>query len=145
VVTATAADYHLRMPATNDLQVSRFFQRAGPENRIWLRSNGGGRIQHLAVAGFSGPAMPDEITHPALERREEAGSDSWQLTSDQGVFDFEAQAVERIETRPELYASLHRPFSLSTTDRMAVRCLLALLRLPGGAKLLRLWHARRSA
>jgi hypothetical protein len=26
-----------------------------------------------------------------------------------------------------------------------VRCLLALLRLPGGARLLRLWHASRSA
>ena len=56
-----------------------------------------------------------------------------------------AQAVDRIELRPSLFDDLHRPFELGAGERLAARCLLALLRLPGGAKLLRAWHARRSA
>ena len=47
--------------------------------------------------------------------------------------------------RPSLFDELHRPFALGTGERFAARCLLALLRLPGGAKLLRAWHARRGA
>jgi hypothetical protein len=38
---------------------------------------------------------------------------------------------------------LHRAFALSRADRLAVRVLLGLLRLPGGSRLLRLWHSRR--
>lgn len=49
-----------------------------------------------------------------------------------------------VETRPDLYEVLHRPFALGAGDRLAARALLALLRLPGGARLLRAWHARRS-
>jgi hypothetical protein len=55
-----------------------------------------------------------------------------------------AQSVDRIEIRPSLFTDLHRPFALGAGERFAARCLLALLRLPGGAKLLRAWHARRS-
>jgi hypothetical protein len=60
------------------------------------------------------------------------------------VQDAEGQTIERIEMRPSLYADLHRPFAPGTGEKLAARCLLALLRLPGGAKLLRAWHARRS-
>ena len=56
-----------------------------------------------------------------------------------------AQSVDRIELRPSLFSDLHRPFALGAGERLAARCLLALLRLPGGARLLRAWHARRSA
>ena len=49
-----------------------------------------------------------------------------------------------VATRPDLYEKLHRPFALGAGDRLAARALLALLRLPGGARLLRAWHARRS-
>ena len=51
----------------------------------------------------------------------------------------------QIAARPDLYAELHRPFALSRGERLAARILLALLRLPGGAGLLRRWHARRAA
>ncbi len=50
----------------------------------------------------------------------------------------------QIAARPDLYAELHRPFSLGRGARLAARILLALLRLPGGAGLLRRWHARRA-
>ncbi len=51
----------------------------------------------------------------------------------------------QIVARPELYAELHRPFALGRGERLAARVLLALLRLPGGAALLRRWHASRGA
>ena len=60
------------------------------------------------------------------------------------VRDAGGAVVDRIETRPSLFAELHRPFALGAGDRIAARALLALLRLPGGARLLRRWHARRS-
>lgn len=49
----------------------------------------------------------------------------------------------RIVERPELFATLHRPFALGRSERIAARLLLTLLRLPGGAGLLLRWHARR--
>jgi hypothetical protein len=51
----------------------------------------------------------------------------------------------QIVERPDLYVELHRPFALRTRDRLAARFLLALLRLPIGARLLRRWHSKRSA
>jgi len=51
----------------------------------------------------------------------------------------------RIEERPDLYADLHRPFALGRGERLVARLLLALLRWPGGAVLLRRWHAGRTA
>jgi len=145
VVTAVAADYHLRMPGTNASEEFRAVERTSTANRLWLRGEGGDRIAHIAASAFQGSSLPDTVTHPVLQRREGAGPRAWQLGCDQGRFDFEASVVERIETRPALYASLHHPFALSMADRMAVRLLLALLRLPGGARLLRRWHAGRSA
>ena len=133
------------MAATNTTEVFRVVERAGAGNRLWLRGEGGDRITHIAATGYQGSPLPETMTHPVLQRTEGAGSRSWQLISDQGRFDFESSAVERIEARPALYADLHRAFALSATDRLAVRLLLALLRLPGGAGLLRRWHARRSA
>jgi hypothetical protein len=50
-----------------------------------------------------------------------------------------------IEERPDLFEPLHRPFALGRGERLVARLLLALLRLPGGAVLLRRWHAGRGA
>ena len=146
VVTVIAADYHLRMSGSSPSEVFRIVERAGVGNRLWLRGEeGGDQIAHIAASAYEGPTLPDTVTHPILQRRAGAGPHSWQLGCDQGRFDFESAVVERIETQPALYLPLHRPFALSAADRMAVRILLALLRLPGGARLLRRWHARRSA
>jgi hypothetical protein len=56
-----------------------------------------------------------------------------------------ARATDRIALRPSLFAPLHRSFALGAGERIAARALLALLRLPAGPRLLRAWHARRSA
>jgi hypothetical protein len=57
----------------------------------------------------------------------------------------DASAELRIEERPDLFDELHRPFALGRSERLVARLLLALLRLPGGAGLLRRWHAGRAA
>lgn len=133
------------MSAMNSMDTFRVVDRAGGSNRLWLRSEGGDRITHLAASGYQGPSLPETMTNPVFRRQEGAGLRSCRLDTDQGHFEFESAAIERIEARPALYAGLHRSFALSTTDRVAVRLLLALLRLPGGAGLLRRWHASRTA
>lgn len=144
VVTLIAADYHLRMAAMNSLETFRVVDRAGDVNRLWLRSEGCDRITHIAASGCHGPPLPETMTNPVLLRQAGAGPRSCRLDTDQGQFEFESAAIERIEARPGLFSGLHRPYALRTTDRVAVRLLLALLRLPGGAGLLRRWHASRT-
>jgi hypothetical protein len=73
-----------------------------------------------------------------VDRRELAGGDAELVVHG-------AMGTDRIAMRPSLFADLHRPFSLGTGERLAARCLLALLRLPGGTKLLRAWHSRRGS
>lgn len=83
--------------------------------------------------------MPGDVTAaPRVELRTEANGDAELVVHG-------ARAVDRIALRPSLFHELHRPFALGAGERLAARWLLALLRLPGGAKLLRAWHARRSA
>jgi hypothetical protein len=141
VVTARAADYHLRMPVSASREY-RLVDRAGPGERVVLREEAGDRAGLLVVSGYRGPSLPAAITNARIEPR--SGRDAWRLAGEQGYFDFEARAVDEIETCPSLYSGLHRPFALAAGDRFAVRVLLALLRLPGGPRLLRLWHAGRS-
>ena len=142
VVTARAAVYHSRMPRTAPREY-RLVDRAGPGQRVVLRQDAGDETRFFVMSGYRGPALPAAIANARIESR--GGRDAWRLAGDQASFDFEARAVDEIETRPSLYAGLHRPFALAAGDRLAVRVLLALLRLPGGPRLLRLWHARRSA
>jgi hypothetical protein len=140
VVTARGADYHSRMPAA----ASRTFQvveRSGPGGRAVLRRGGGESEELIAISAFRGPALPDALTDPRIVPQ---GADSWRIESEGRSVDFTARAVDAIEVRPALYAELHRAFALGRGERLAARLLLALLRLPGGARLLRRWHAGRS-
>lgn len=121
-------------------------ERNGPAGRRILRQNSGDRKDLFVIAGFRGADWPGTLTNPRIDALPGTTGErpSWRLSSDEGSFDFGAIAVERVETRPELYFPLHRRFALTTADRLAVRVLLWLLRLPGGARLLRGWHARRN-
>jgi hypothetical protein len=141
VVTRSAADYDSSMPG-DAATTFRLVDGAGPAQRAVFRAEAPGRSEILVIGGYQGPALPAEIASPKVEPRATGG---FQVISKQGVLDFDARAIDRIEMRPSLFDQLHRPFALGTGDRLAVRVLLALLRLPGGAKLLRLWHARRGA
>ena len=50
----------------------------------------------------------------------------------------------RHEPHPELYAELLARFAPTPAERRVAFLLLALLRVPGVARLLRAWHARRT-
>ena len=120
----------------------RLVERAGPGRRVrWLASDGTVRAT-IVASGYRGAEPPATLTEPRVES---LGTGEWRLASREGPFEFSARAVDTIEMRPALFATLHRPFMLAARERFAARCLLALLRLPGGARLLRNWHAKRAA
>lgn len=98
----------------------------------------------FVISGYRGTPLPGVVTDPQLSLRDAAGSPSrWSLACSEGTFDFEARTVERQEPRPGLFDALLATHALRPRDRFAARCLLKLLRWPGGAALLRSWHARR--
>lgn len=130
------------MNEPSEAQAFRVVERAGPAGRLVLRGQERDAIHWLVISGFEGPDLPAQVTDPAIEPAPHSAG-AWQLRCAEGEFQFRARAVDRLVTRPALFAPLHRPFALAGTDRLAVRILLWLLRLPGGARLLRNWHARR--
>ncbi len=137
---ASAADYHLQMSVDASLEY-QLVDRAGPGGRVVFRQDSGDWTRLLVMSGYRGPALPAAIANPRIESG--GGHGTWRLLGDHGSITFGASAIDAIETRPALYESLHRRFALAARDRLVLRILLALLRLPGGARLLRRWHARR--
>lgn len=125
------------MSSQSAARVYQVIERAGPADRLILRD--AASAESWVIGGYRGPTLPDELTNPALV----VNGRGWRLTSSEGAFDFDARAVDRLVERPALFDAMHQPFALKTSDRIAVRVLLWLLRLPGGARLLRRWHARR--
>jgi hypothetical protein len=117
-------------------------ERSGPGGRLVLRGQARDAVHWLVISEFQGPELPAQLTDPAIESASGAAG-VWHLRCAEGEFQFGARAVDRLATRPALFTPLHRSFALSGTDRLAVRVLLWLLRLPGGARLLRHWHAQR--
>jgi hypothetical protein len=109
---------------------------------VQWRAADGDASDAIVASDYRGSEPPPSLTDPRLEAR---GSGDWRLAAEEGSYDFSAHAVDAIAMRPGLFAALHRPFELTTRERLAARFLLALLRLPGGARLLRHWHAKRSA
>ncbi len=116
-------------------------ERDGPGGRRVLRSEAAEDVQLIVISGFSGPALPERVTRPQIHGGR-AGQ-GWRLTTAEGVIEFHARAVDRIDCRATLYERLHMRFSMSAPERAAVRLLLSALRLPGGARLLRWWQSRR--
>ncbi len=139
-----AAVYSPAMPEKGNPAVYRM-QSGSATGPLRFRSDVGERRRTLLIARYQGPQLPATLTGPVIEavgdaRRTPPG---WRLTSAEGRFEFRAQTVEQMDEWPSLYEPLHRSFRLSASDRLAVRVLLWLLRLPGGAALLRRWHAHR--
>jgi len=121
----------------------RLIEQHGPGNRLLLESATADGRQRIVISEYRGPALPATLGDPVLAPGR--GEGEWILTAAEGRYDFRARSVDRIDERPALLEPLHRPFALSAGDRIAVRLLLWLLRLPGGARLLRRWHAGHGA
>jgi hypothetical protein len=95
----------------------------------------------LICPGFSGDGLPPELHDPQLGRLDESGG--WRLTCREGIFDFRARGFEVHQAMPGFFDGMLAGYALRSRDRAVVRWLLRLLRLPGGARLLRAWHAGR--
>ena len=132
------------MPDTNQSRVYRV-ESDRSTGHLRFRNDDGDRKRFLDIAGVQGTVLPAALTDPVFEALGDSdrSPQRFRIRSIEGRFEFQAFAVQMIEECPALYAPLHRPFSLSTVDRLAIRILLWLLRLPGGAGLLRRWHAHR--
>ena len=121
-----------------------------PPGPFAVRDEGAGRIvleasgpdQAIVVfTGFAGPPLPPGLGECSLEQ---AGPGVWRLTSaGKKTIDFAAGGVEVLQPQPGLFDGLLAPFALKRRDRGLVGLLLRLLRLPGGASLLRRWHSGR--
>lgn len=132
------------MPEAGKPTVYRM-QSGSSRGPLRFRNDAGDRRRTLIIAGYEGPQLPATLTGPAVERIGVAGRvpQGWCMNCAEGRYEFRARALEQLDERPALYEPLHRAFRLSGPDRLAVRVLLWLLRLPGGAALLRRWHAHR--
>jgi hypothetical protein len=133
------------MPESGESKVYRIEPGRGPAGRLLFRNEAGDRRRSLVIARYQGPELPTALTDPVVEALDDIDRTprSWRITCAEGRFEFQALAVEQLEECPALYEPLHQAFRLSTSDRLAVRVLLWLLRLPGGTALLRRWHAQR--
>jgi len=94
----------------------------------------------VVFSGYVGPPLPRAVT---ARRVEQVGPGAWRLTAEEGTFDFDARGMELLEPQPGLFDDLLSGFALKQRDRRLVGVLLRLLRLPGGAWLLRRWHVHR--
>lgn len=133
------------MPDTRSAQVYRIDRPGAGADRLVLRCDSGDRTRYWVIAQYQGPELPATLIDPVIEARGDDGPGrrAWRLTSAEGRFDFRARAVDRLEECAALYAPLHRPFVLRAPDRLVVRVLMWLLRLPAGARWMRRWHANR--
>jgi hypothetical protein len=93
------------------------------------------------VSAYAGAPLPATIHDPRLERLDTP--ERWRLACREGRFEFTARAVEVQEALPGLFDEMLAPYALRSRDKRVVRWLLRLVRLPGGARLLRTWQARR--
>jgi len=123
-------------------RVFRVVESSGPAGRLVFCRQERDALHRFVIAGYQGPGLPERLTDPVIEAVS-GSAGAWRLRCAEGEFEWRALAVDRIVERPAIYAPLHRSFALSRTDRLAVRVLLWLLRLPGGPRWLRRWHARR--
>lgn len=111
---------------------------------LLLEPEAGTSAMRFVIAGFGDGALPARVSSPSIGRASESAAGTrYRLSCNEGEFDFTARGIELLESRPALFdASLAR-FALRSRDRSVVGWLLRLLRLPGGAWLLRAWHTRR--
>jgi hypothetical protein len=121
-----------------------------PPGPFAIRDEGAGRVvlesrgpepAVVVITGYAGPSLPPDLVDAVLEQ---AGPGAWRLAAAGATIDFAVRGMEVLLPQPGLFGELTAPFALKRRERRLVGVLLRLLRLPGGAWLLRRWHSRRS-
>ncbi len=99
------------------------------------------RAPRFSLGNHAGELPPPTLHDPRLERLDQAGR--WRLVCREGSFEFSSRGLEVHQSLPGLFDEVLAEYALRRRDRAVVRWLLRLARLPGGARLLRAWQARR--
>jgi hypothetical protein len=120
-------------------QVSRVTINPRTPGSLVLEPEGGTGLR-VFISGYRGDRLPSRLHDARIAPPGDAG---WRLSCREGDYGFEARGLEVHEPHPGLFDDLVAGHALGSRDRLMVRCLLRLLRLPGGERLLRTWHARR--
>lgn len=132
------------MPGPVTGNAYRLLRPTPPGRTLVLVPDEGTAAETYVFADCDAGELPDHL-HGLLV--EEAGSEGepsrWQIACVEGRFGIAARGLEVLAGKPQLFDELLAPFRLRERDRKVVRWLLGLLRLPGGAWLLRAWHTRR--
>jgi hypothetical protein len=95
----------------------------------------------FSLGNHAGALPPPMLHDPRLEPLDQAGR--WRLVCREGTFEFSSRGLEVHEPLPGLFDEALAEYALRGRDRAVVRWLLRFVRLPGGARLLRAWQARR--
>lgn len=100
--------------------------------------------RRVVLSGYRGAELPESLSDVRLQAEEgDQPPRRWRMSAREGTFEFRANSVEDQASRAGAFDALLSPYALGPRDRRMVRLLLGLLRLPGGAWLLRAWHASR--
>ena len=126
----------------------RSFRRedAGEGRRLVLRSEQSPVVE-LCFDGVrlsDVPALCSTLVLDTPVSGEGEGVRRWRLEVAGASHHVEARALRIHEARPLLFSSSLQRFALSAHERRVGLVLVRLLRLPGAARLLRWWHARRT-
>lgn len=98
----------------------------------------------VLIRGYRGPPLPPVVHDPRLQSTPDlADRAGWRVSCREGEFEFSARGVEHHQALSGFFDPMLAGFALRSRDRAVVRVLLRLLRLPGGAWLMRVWHASR--
>lgn len=124
---AAVGDYQAHVSRAGALVIAPVQDRAG--------------APRFSLGSYAGALPPATLHDPRLERLDQAGR--WRLVCREGSFEFSSRGLEVHEPLPGLFDEALAEYALRARDRSVVRWLLRLVRLPGGARLLRAWQARR--
>jgi hypothetical protein len=136
--------YNGAMPGPGKGTAYRVVRPARPGRALVLAPDEGVAAETYVFADCDAGEIPDRL-HGLLVEEAGAGGERtrWELACDEGRFTLAGRGLEVLVPEPLLFDELLAPFGLRERDRTVVGWLLGLLRLPGGAWLLRAWHTRR--
>lgn len=132
------------MVGTASGNAHRVIRPARAGRPLVLAPNAGTRIETYVFSDCEADGIPDRLHGLLVEEVGSRGNRArWELACEEGRFALEGRGLEVLAAEPHLFDELLTPFALRARDRKVVGWLLRLLRLPGGAWLLRAWHTRR--
>ena len=124
-------------------QATGTFERRAAERADVVRYVGEGGLE-LRLEGVSGVELPSVADSLSVAELADEGPAPIRLRVGAAEFQLVPRSWRVHEAQPQFFQSALAGFGPSAGEARALKWLLRLLRLPGGARLLSRWHARRS-